>query len=421
MAEPMTKSMLTLILIAILLYSPVLAATINFAVGATPVSVSINPVTASINVHGTIVFNSTLTGASIPYLYTWFLNGTALSETGPSWSFTPSTRGTYIVYLKVYPSINDSAYNIAQSETAQILVGKELFTRVFGYPTGSSQGGGSGTPYTAAGSRFSLNVESNVTSMSCLMEYQGNINELTRNYTYAFAIYGDNNGTVGSLIAQTAQGTMYYYDNNGPLWYTLDFPSAVHLPPSAYWLLEVHNASEEIMVRNDVIEGYESVCSFIGGMTFPDSLPSPIVTNNYVYCIFASWAVNISASLSPENNDFAVVSNSTVSPLVYNSNANEVNFNVSGSSGTIGYTEAFISKTMLPDVTEASVILDGKQQNVTTSSIGDAWILYFVYPHSTHEVSIRMQESVIPEFSAPSLAVLFAMIGALVYFRKRKH
>ncbi len=417
----MTKSMLTLILIALLFYSPALAATINFAVCATPVSVSITPVAASINVHETIVFNSTLTGASIPYQYTWFLNGTIVSETGPSWAFTPSTRGTYTVYLKVYPSINDTAYNIAQSETAQIEVGRELFTNVFGYPTGSMQAGGSGTQYTAEGSRFSLNVESNITSMSCLMEYQSIPYDLTRNYTYAFAIYGDNNGTVGSLIAQTAQGTMYYYDNNGPLWYTLDFPSVVHLPPSAYWLLEVHNASERIMISSDVIEGYESVYSFIGGMTFPSSLPSPIATNNSVCCIFASWAVNISASLSPENNDFAVVSNSTVSPLVYNSNANVVNFNVSGSSGTTGYTEAFISKTMLPDATEASVILDGKQQNVTTSSIGDSWVLYFVYPHSAHEVSIRMQESVIPEFSAPSLAVLLAMIGALVYFKKRKH
>ena len=94
---------------------------------------------------------------------------------------------------------------------------------------------------------------------------------------------------------------------------------------------------------------------------------------------------------------------------------------MSGSSGTTGYTEAFISKTMLPDVTEASVILDGKQQNVTTSSISDYWVLYFVYPHSTHKVSIRMQESVIPEFSAPSLAILLVMIGALFYFKKRKH
>jgi hypothetical protein len=419
----MTKSMLTPFLIAILLYSSALAATINFAVGATPVSVSINPVAASINVGESVVFNSTLAGASIPYRYTWFLNGTTLSETGTSWTFTPSTRGTYIVYLKVYPSINDTAYNIAQSENAQVIVGSQSFIGVFGYPNGSSQASGSGTQYTVDGSRFSLNAESNVTSMSCLMRYQTIPYDLTRNYTYAFAIYGDYNGTVGNLIAQTVQGTMYYYDNNGPLWYTLDFPSVVHLPPAAYWLIEVHNASGEILVGSDVIEGYESLDSFINGMTFPKSLPSPVTFSNYVFCIYASWAVNISASLSPENNDFSIASNSTVSPLVYNSNTNEVNFNVSGPSGTTGYTEAFISKTMLPDVTEANVTLDGKQQNVTASSIGDSWVLRFVYPHSTHEVSIRMQENAVPEFPTPFLAVLFVMIGAVtaVFFKKRKH
>lgn len=416
----MKKTALALTLIWVLLISAVVG-TLNSANGAAPVSVSISPLTASINVGESVVFTSILSGASIPYLYTWFLNGTTLSETGTSWNFTPPTRGTYSVYLKVYPSINDTAYNIAQSETAQIVVGGQSFIGIFGYPNGSSQASGSGTQYTVVGTRFSLNVESNVTSMSCLMYYETIPYDLTRNYTYAFAIYGDYNGTVGSLIAQTAQGTMYYYDYHGPLWYTLDFPSVVHLPPAAYWLVEVDNASGQIMVSSDVIDGYDSVDSFIDGMTFPTSLPSPVTFSRYVFCIYASWAVNLSASLFPENNDFAIASNSTVSPLVYNSSTNEVNFNVSGLTGTAGYTEAFISKTMLPDTNEAKITLDGKQQDFMATSMGDSWVLHFVYPHSTHNVSIRMQMDAVPEFPASFLTVLFAAIGAVVavYFRKR--
>jgi hypothetical protein len=421
-AEATTKSVLSPFLIAVLICSSALVGTIDFAVTATPVSVSINPVTASIDMGESVVFNSTLTGASIPYLYAWFLNGTTISETETSWNFTPPTRGTYSVYLKVYPSINDTAYNIAQSETAQVVVGGLSFIGVFGYSNGSSQASGSGTQYTVDGSRFSLNVESNVTSMSCLMHYQTIPYDLTRNYTYSFAIYRDNNGTVGNLVAQTVQETMYYYDNHGPLWYTLDFPSVVHLPPAAYWLVEVQNSSGQIMVGSDVIDGYESVDSFINSMTFPTSLPSPITFSKYVFCIYASWAVNLSASLSPENNDFSIASNSTVSPLLYNSNTNEVNFNVSGSTGTAGYTEAFISKTMLPDASETNVTLDRKQQNFTVISMGDSWVLYFVYPHSAHNVSIRMRANVVPEFPIPIRAILFAMIAAVtvVYFNKRK-
>ncbi len=222
----------------------------------------------------------------------------------------------------------------------------------------------------------------------------------TLNYSYAFAIYSDNNGTVENLIAQTVQGTMYYLDYSGPLWYTLDFPSVVHLSPAAYWLVEVNNGTGQVMISSDVKAGYDSVSSVIGGMTFPPSLPSPIATSNYVFCIYASWAANISASLYPENNDFSIVSNSTVSSLAYNSSSNEVSFNVSGSSGTTGYSEAFISKSILSEVAEATVALDGKQQSFTTASLGDSWVLHFVYLHSKHDVSIGLGGNSVPEVPA---------------------
>ena len=396
-AEFSSKSVLAQLSIAILVYSLVLSEAMSVALGATLVSVSITPVAASTDVGQPVVFNSTLMGAVIPYSYVWFLNDTAISETGTSWTFTPSTGGTFSVYLKVYPSVNDTAYNIAQSETAKIIVGGKSFIDVFGYANGSSQASGSGTQYTVDGTRFFLDVESNVTSMSCLMNYMTLPYDPTLNYSYAFAIYSDNNGTVERLIAQTVQGAMHYYDNSGPLWYTLDFPSVVHLSPAAYWLVEVNNGTGQVMISSDVKAGYDSVSSFIGGMTFPPSLPSPIASSNYVFCIYASWAANISASLYPENNDFSIVSNSTVSSLTYNSNSNEVSFNVSGSSGTLGYSEAFISKAILPEVAGATVALDGKQQSFTTASLGDSWVLHFVYLHSKHDVSIGLGENSIPE------------------------
>lgn len=93
---------------------------------------------------------------------------------------------------------------------------------------------------------------------------------------------------MGSLVAQTVQGTMSY-NNNVELWYTLSFPSPVHLEPGAYWLMAVHSGSNFLLIYNDVGDDtYTSVSSVIGGVTFPASLPSPFFSPSFVYCIYAS-------------------------------------------------------------------------------------------------------------------------------------
>jgi hypothetical protein len=171
----------------------------------------------------------------------------------------------------------------------------------------------------------------------------------------------------------------------------------------------VHNASQFVSVYNDVQDSYESVSSVIGGMTFPASLSSPVYSHNYVHCIYASWDVSVSAKLSEEKNVFSITSNSTISSLAFNSTINELSFKVSGPSDTMGYTQVFISKTLLPTVNATTVSLDGKQLNFLVSSLDDSWSLHFVYSHSTHDVAINMQLDAIPEFPASFLAVFLAI------------
>jgi hypothetical protein len=415
----MKKQLLIIILIAITLGTSALISPEQFA-RATSFSVSITPRSASINVGDSLDFNSTVTDAPPSYTYQWFLNGIAFEgATSASWTFTPPTKGFYNILLRVYPYpfVNDSSYVVAQSEIARIVVGEKAFLGSFGYPYGSQGAGGSGTQYTTDGSKFMLNVEANITSMSCLMEDQSYADSLNANYSYSFAIYRDNNGAVGSLVAQTVQGIMTYDFHDIALWYTLDFPSVVHLAPGAYWLLAVHNASNRVLIYNvydEAKDNYESVSSVISGMTFPTALPSPTTFTNFVYCIYASWEVDFSATLSEENKDFSVASNSTVSPLSYSSERDELSFNVSGASGTNGYAQVFISKNTLPDVSDVNVGLDGNTWNFTTTSLGDSWVLHFVYSHSTHNVAIDMQVNTIPEFSTPLLAVLLAITFATV-------
>jgi outer membrane protein assembly factor BamB len=80
---------------------------------------SISPMIASILVAQSVDFSSTVSGGYSPYSYQWYLNGNPVSgANSPSWAFTPTSEGTYYVYLEVMDDNN----NIVQSETARITV-----------------------------------------------------------------------------------------------------------------------------------------------------------------------------------------------------------------------------------------------------------------------------------------------------------
>jgi hypothetical protein len=85
----------------------------------TPLSVSISPLSASINIWQSVTFTSTVTGGTSPYTYQWFLNGNPVSgATSESWGFTPTTSGIYYVQLKV----TDAKGNTTQSGAARVTV-----------------------------------------------------------------------------------------------------------------------------------------------------------------------------------------------------------------------------------------------------------------------------------------------------------
>jgi len=85
-----------------------------------PPSVSISPPSASIRVGQSVAFTSTASGGKPPYRYQWYLNGTPVSgATSSSWTFTPATTGTYLIYVKV----TDQNDNTAQSATSTVKVG----------------------------------------------------------------------------------------------------------------------------------------------------------------------------------------------------------------------------------------------------------------------------------------------------------
>jgi len=125
----------------------------------------------------------------------------------------------------------------------------------------------------------------------------------------------------------------------------------------------------------------------------------PVATGNYV--VRASWHGNstylgasttVSMAVIPyeEQNVFSVTSNSTVSALAFNSTSRELSFTVTGPSGTMGYVNVYIAKTLVENKADVKVYLNGNQINYTVTSLDDSWLIRFTYLHSTHKVSINL-------------------------------
>jgi hypothetical protein len=97
-------------------------------------------------------------------------------------------------------------------------------------------------------------------------------------------------------------------------------------------------------------------------------------------------------SLLPYQNQqvFLVESNSTVTGLNFNSASFTLSFEVSGADGTVGYIKAQIAKTLAPNFTGITVLLDGNELNFTVSSSNDFWLVSFSYHHSMHQVTMNL-------------------------------
>jgi len=84
---------------------------------------SISPTSVAMIVGQPIKFTSTTFGGYPPYSYQWCLNNNAVPDaTSYTWTFTPTTAGTYVVYVNV----TDSLGNVATSNEAATTIVPQL-------------------------------------------------------------------------------------------------------------------------------------------------------------------------------------------------------------------------------------------------------------------------------------------------------
>ena len=146
------------------------------------------------------------------------------------------------------------------------------------------------------------------------------------------------------------------------------------------------------------------------------------VTGNYllraVYSgnqTYAQTSITVNLAVTPfeEQSVFSVSSNSTISAFAFNSTSNELSFRVSGESGTTGYVDVFIPKSLMNDVSNLKVYLDGNILTSTTESQGDSWLVSFTYHLSTHEVTMYLGSAQSTSSTESQLGV-YAIVGVII-------
>jgi hypothetical protein len=100
-----------------------------------------------------------------------------------------------------------------------------------------------------------------------------------------------------------------------------------------------------------------------------------------------------------------------------------------GPTGTTGYVDLDIPKTLITDASGLKIHLDENQLAYSSESQGDSWLVSFTYHHSTHQVVVSLGATPSTPFIQSQLeelvlaaAIVTAIIIALAVriLRKRK-
>ena len=124
---------------------------------------------------------------------------------------------------------------------------------------------------------------------------------------------------------------------------------------------------------------------------------------------------------------FSVSSNSTVTDLAFNSTSSQLSFTVTGPTGTRGYADVYIAKSLVNDTSSISAYIDGAQASFTITSTADSYVLHFSYHHSTHEVEIdlygkstsALNVTLILEGTAYGAAISLTVIAVLLLLLRK--
>ena len=111
---------------------------------------------------------------------------------------------------------------------------------------------------------------------------------------------------------------------------------------------------------------------------------------------------------------FSIISNSTITGLTFDSTSKTITFQASGPNGTIGCTNVTIAKTLIQNISELTIYLNGNKINYASTSTEYTWLIHFTYTHSAHKVTIFLTSLNNKPQPESSLKTIVAFSGILI-------
>jgi hypothetical protein len=99
--------------------------------------------------------------------------------------------------------------------------------------------------------------------------------------------------------------------------------------------------------------------------------------------------LTVSLKNDAEQNIFSVKSNSKVSSLFFDSAERQLNFTLEGTEEKTGFVDVYIVKTLVDNMNNSKVYLDGNKLDYSIEEQDNTWLLHFTYPHSKHKIEIH--------------------------------
>jgi hypothetical protein len=146
----------------------------------------------------------------------------------------------------------------------------------------------------------------------------------------------------------------------------------------------------------------------------------------------ATTTVNIAIEPILANNNgetvFTLTSNSTISELIFNSKTSELSFTATGTTGTIGYTNINIPKTLINNPSNLKIYIDGKETPIFNSSQEkDTITITLTYTHSTHTITMKIDNNQNQNqqwtIIAASIIIttIITIIAISIFLKKKQH
>jgi len=145
----------------------------------------------------------------------------------------------------------------------------------------------------------------------------------------------------------------------------------------------------------------------------------------------ATTQFNFVISETPDKNVLSVTSNSTITEFEFNSVTNKISFKAAGTTDTKGYVAINVPKTLVGDISNLKVYLDGNEVTFNSELQIDTWVITIYYTHSAHTIVMDLSGSgasnvdnqplgQLPIYEIAIIAIVIIAVVAVAVLKKKQ-